>query len=80
MQNFQCCLAFEEKRKMEIIVWNALFFLCSLFLLSFGSFSHDVNLKTIIAFNLYLKFAKSENSQCCCCKWCKTGIGDGISN
>jgi hypothetical protein len=40
----------------------ALFFLSALFLLSFSSLSHDINLETIIVLNSYLKFAKASAS------------------
>jgi hypothetical protein len=41
---------------------KALFLLCSLFLLPFGSFRHDIYLEAIISANLYLKFAKGAAS------------------
>jgi hypothetical protein len=45
----------EKGQKLPI----CLFLLCGLFLLAFGSFSHDINLEAIIVSNLYLKFAKA---------------------
>jgi len=46
--------------KWEIESYRAaLFLLSALFLLFFGSFSHDINLETIIVSNLYLKLAKA---------------------
>jgi hypothetical protein len=49
----------KEKNGRWIRLYSALFLLCSLFLLSFGSFRHDIDLETIIIFNLYLKFTKA---------------------
>jgi hypothetical protein len=47
-----------EKNGSWLRRYKALFLLCSLFLLCFGSFRHDIYLKAIIIANLYLKFAK----------------------
>jgi len=44
-------------RKIE--KWEIESYRAALFLLSFGSFSHDINLETIIVLNLYLKLAKA---------------------
>jgi hypothetical protein len=49
----------KEKNGRWVRLYSALFLLCSLFLLSFGSFRHDIDLETIIVFNLYLKFTKA---------------------
>jgi len=49
----------KDKNGREIRLYSALFLLCSLFLLSFGSFRHDIDLETIIVSNLYLKFTKA---------------------
>jgi hypothetical protein len=48
----------KEKNGSYLRPFRALFLLCSLFLLSFGSFRHDAYLEAIIIVNLYLKFAK----------------------
>jgi len=49
----------KRKNGKGIRLYGALFLLCSLFLLSFGSFRHDIDLETNIVSNLYLKFTNA---------------------